>query len=76
MMNIIAELQLLFKRRFNVKNNTKYYRLLFGHFLSRTGDAAHLMVVALTEAGFEAWYKPIIYKTENMKYDKEGLPIL
>jgi hypothetical protein len=37
--------------------------------------AAHLMVVELTHAGFEAWYKPIIYKTENMKYDEKGLPI-
>lgn len=51
MMNIIAELQLLFKRRFNVKNNTKFYRLLFGHFLSRTGDAAHIIVanIVLTD---------------------------
>ena len=37
--------------------------------------AAHLMVVSLTEAGHDAWYKPIIYKVENMKYDEKGLPI-
>lgn len=36
--------------------------------------AAHLMVVELTQAGFEAWYKPIIYKTENMQYDEKGTP--
>lgn len=36
--------------------------------------AAHLMVVKLTELGFDAWYKPIYYKTENMKYDNTGLP--
>jgi len=37
--------------------------------------AAHLMVLRLTRAGFDARYKPIIYKTENMKYDETGLPI-
>jgi len=37
--------------------------------------AAHLMTVALTEAGHNAWYKPIIYIVEHMKYDKEGIPI-
>lgn len=36
--------------------------------------AAHLMVVTLTEAGYNAWYKPIIYQVENMKYDEKGLP--
>lgn len=37
--------------------------------------AAHLMVVTLTEAGFNAWYKPIVYKVENMQYDSKGLPL-
>lgn len=37
--------------------------------------AAHLMVVTLTESGFNAWYKPIYYKIENMKYDNKGNPI-
>jgi hypothetical protein len=37
--------------------------------------AAHLMVVTLTEAGFNAWYKPIVYKTDNMQYDDKGKPI-
>lgn len=37
--------------------------------------AAHLMVVSLTELGFDTWHKPIIYKVEHMKYNKEGLPL-
>ena len=37
--------------------------------------AAHLMVVTLTEAGFNAWYKPIIYNDDHMKYDDKGMPI-
>jgi len=37
--------------------------------------AAHLMEVALLEANIPAFYKPIIYKTENMKYDENGIPI-
>lgn len=36
--------------------------------------AAHLLTVSLTQLGFEVWYKPIIYKVENMTYDKTGLP--
>ena len=38
--------------------------------------AAHLMEITLLEVGIYAYYKPIIYKVENMKYDKEGIPIL
>lgn len=38
--------------------------------------AAHLMTVELKKLGFNASYRPIRYKVENMKYDKEtGLPI-
>lgn len=37
--------------------------------------AAHLMVVELSKAGHDAWYKPIIYEKENMKYDEKGMPI-
>lgn len=38
--------------------------------------AAHLMITLLVEMGFRAYYIPFVYgKVENMKYDKEGLPI-
>lgn len=37
--------------------------------------AAHLMIVSLNEIGLDAWYKPIIYETENMVYDKTGNPL-
>lgn len=37
--------------------------------------AAHLMVITLIEIGLKAYWKPINYQIENMKYDKEGLPI-
>jgi len=36
--------------------------------------AVHLMVVELMQEGFNAEYSPIVYKVENMTYDKEGLP--
>lgn len=36
--------------------------------------AAHLMVVTLTEAGHEAWYKPISENKDYMQYDEKGLP--
>lgn len=36
--------------------------------------AAHLMVVELTEAGYDAWYKPISYPKDNMTYDEFGNP--
>lgn len=36
--------------------------------------AAHLMVVALTEAGHDAWYKPISENKDYMQYDEKGLP--
>ena len=36
--------------------------------------AAHLLIVSLTAIGFEAWYKPITYKVEHMKYDEKGVP--
>lgn len=39
--------------------------------------AAHLMKVAIDSLweGIVCLYTPINYKTDNMKYDKEGLPI-
>lgn len=37
--------------------------------------AAHLMIVTLTQFGFEAWYRPITYKVENMQYDSNGRPL-
>lgn len=38
--------------------------------------AAHLMTVELQKLGFVVLYRPVRYKVENMKYDKEtGLPI-
>lgn len=37
--------------------------------------AAHLMIVRLEKMGFHAHQKGIRYPVENMKYDKEGLPI-
>lgn len=37
--------------------------------------AAHLMVVALTEAGHNAWYRPITYPPDNMQYDEKGNPL-
>lgn len=37
--------------------------------------AAHLMVVELTHQGFETSWEPIVYKVENMTYNKKGLPI-
>jgi len=39
--------------------------------------AAHLMVVTLSEMGFDAWYKPFKYpeEIENMKYDEKGNPL-
>lgn len=36
--------------------------------------AAHLMLVSLKKIGLEAYYRPIIYKVENMQYDEKGLP--
>lgn len=37
--------------------------------------ACHLMIVGLNAMDLKAYWKPINYQTENMKYDKEGLPI-
>jgi len=37
--------------------------------------AAHLMVVTLSDAGYDAWYKPIYYPQDNMKYDAHGNPL-
>ena len=36
--------------------------------------AAHLMVVTLNGIGLDAYYHPIVYNVENMKYDEKGLP--
>lgn len=36
--------------------------------------AAHLMIVALDSMDITAYYKPIKYPVENMKYDKDGNP--
>ena len=36
--------------------------------------AAHLMTVSLSALGYDAWYKPITYKVENMQYDQNGVP--
>jgi len=36
--------------------------------------AAHLMITTLSKIGLHAWYKPIYYKTDNMKYDEKGIP--
>lgn len=37
--------------------------------------AANLMITELTKAGYEAWYKPIIYPPDNMQYDIQGNPL-
>ena len=37
--------------------------------------AAHLMTVSLNEIGLDAWYKPIIYNIEHMKYDEKGIAL-
>lgn len=42
---------------------------------SKNTFAAHLMIVGLNSMDLKAYWRPINYKTENMKYDKEGLPI-
>ena len=36
--------------------------------------AANLMVVSLKNIGLTAFYKPVIYKVENMAYDEKGIP--
>lgn len=38
--------------------------------------AAHLMVTALNQMGFHAYYQPFDYeKKEHMKYDGKGIPL-
>jgi hypothetical protein len=37
--------------------------------------AAHLMTVHLKGMGFSCSYVPIVYEKDNMKYDKDGLPL-
>ena len=36
--------------------------------------AANLMIVRLKKIGLVAFYNPVVYKTENMKYDEKGNP--
>lgn len=36
--------------------------------------AVHLLVVELTQLGFDAWHKPIYYDVKHMTYDEKGIP--
>lgn len=37
--------------------------------------AANLMIVTLKQGGYDAWYKPISYPPDNMRYDTQGNPL-